>query len=176
MSEDKQTMEIGADYSLTPNGLARDKYRYLLTRDLGDMLSQTEVTFVMLNPSTATEMEDDPTIRRCIYFARREGHGTMNVVNLSPIRATNPKWLRHFIPTLEAAQQNERLVLWCIAHSSLVIVAWGAHDLSKVVGATMVKGLVENSGVELWCLGKTMDGSPRHPLYVPKDTPLQRWG
>ena len=67
------------------------RYRYLLTRRVG--LTDDAVTFVMLNPSTADEIQDDPTIRRCIAFANRWGFGWPHVANLSPLRATDPKVL-----------------------------------------------------------------------------------
>ena len=65
------------------------RYRYLLTRQVG--FGDKRVTFLMLNPSTADEERNDPTIRRCINFANAWGFGWLDVTNLSSLRATNPK-------------------------------------------------------------------------------------
>ena len=103
------------------------KYRYLLTRQVRP-INNGVVTFVMLNPSTADETQDDPTIRRCIGFADRRAYNWLFVVNLSPLRATNPKEL------LAAGSEPDRV--WdtnmaCIQEaatkSDLVVAAWGAH-------------------------------------------------
>ena len=67
------------------------RYRYLLIRRVGT--SQSRVLFIMLNPSAADEVRDDPTIRRCIGFARDWGFGLLEVVNLFALMSTNPKTL-----------------------------------------------------------------------------------
>lgn len=145
-------------------------YRYILTRtwDIGAPV----MTWIMLNPSTADAMTDDPTIRRCTGFARREGCGGISVVNLFALRATDPADLsRHPDP---AGPDNDRW-LWMHATSGrLVIAAWGAHKLADARAREVARRLAE-AGVQAQCLGVTSAGHPRHPLYVRSDAPLVPW-
>lgn len=146
------------------------KYRYALTRYWG---GGPMACFIMLNPSTADASVDDPTIRRCIGFAKREGCGSLVVVNLYALRSTDPTALaNHPHPTgpewrghLDAA----------IAHTDgPIIAAWGAHPGTSRQ-ATTVLDVLTDAGRAAFCLGKTKDGSPRHPLYVKGDAPLQNF-
>lgn len=142
-------------------------YRYRLERHWGD---GPTCGFIMLNPSTADATLDDPTIRRCIGFAKREGCGRLMVGNLYAFRATHPDVMaaahdpvgpenRHFLENM--AEQVD----------GPLIAAWGAHWM--VYGGTTAYVRVAFEG-KLMCLGKTKDGHPRHPLYVKGDTPLER--
>lgn len=156
----------GSDATISPCGT----YRYDLTRRWGD---GPTATWVMLNPSTADASTDDPTIRRCIGFSKREGCGGLRVVNLYALRATDPAELvRHpdphgpdnpamLIDTARAARRGE-----------LVVVAWGSHPMA-VRGASEVGGPLATAGAV--CLGRTKAGHPRHPLYVKGDQPLEPW-
>jgi hypothetical protein len=144
-------------------------YRYALTRRWQDDLPVA--VFVMLNPSTADAFMLDPTIRRCIVFARSWSCGGLVVVNLFALRATDPAALRgHSDPV---GPDND----WAIAeHLSdadqpvgPVICAWGAHPMASA-RAARVEGLVRGYMKELLCLGRTKQGHPRHPLYVPGAT------
>ena len=134
-------------------------YRYLLERDLGGGVGR--VTFVMLNPSTADAEKDDPTIRRCIGFATDWGYGELAVVNLYAWRATDPKELAKADDPI--GPDNDTWISDVIAESRLTIAAWGAHPMAK-----------ERTDALRWsahkpqCLAYNKDGSPRHPLYVPK--------
>ncbi|MEM6625291.1 MAG: DUF1643 domain-containing protein [Pseudomonadota bacterium] len=128
----------------------------------------------MLNPSKADAKIDDPTIRRGIGFAQREGLGGLVVVNFFALRATNPKDLiGHPDPI---GPENVRAIgealLLSAVHKSPFVVACGAHSM---VTPELIR-LVERAAqydVQLWCLGKTKHGFPRHPLYLAKDTPLE---
>ena len=147
------------------------QYRYDLTRWWGD---GPWATWVMLNPSTADATTDDPTIRRCIGFSKREGCSGLRVVNLYALRATHPKELaRHADP--DGGPENS----WALAEASaaarsgeLVIVAWGAHPMAEQK-AHQVGPRFEDAGA--FCLGRTKSGQPRHPLYVRADQPLEPW-
>lgn len=141
-------------------------YRYALTRTWAD---GPWALFVMLNPSTADAMQDDPTIRRCVAFAKREGCGSLEVVNCYAWRATDPTALREQPGRDIVGPQNRQAVRAGVARASLVICAWGAHP----VGSSPVPTIVAEA--DRWCLGVTKDGSPRHPLYVRGDAPLVRW-
>ena len=157
------------------------RYRYLLWRTWGgDLLSEnlevTPTVFVMLNPSTATATEDDPTIRRCVGFARREarGPGVLIVANLFAYRATDPGDL------VDAARRGENVVgpendawLRCLANAQYpTIFGWGN------LRATF-RGRAEEVRCMLWkdplCLGVCRSGDPKHPLYLPQDTPIEQW-
>lgn len=142
-------------------------YRYTLERHWGDA---SPAVFVMLNPSTADAFADDPTIRRCTSFAKREGCGGLIVVNLFALRATDPKQLyTHPDPV---GPLNDGIVYEARLQGSPVIAAWGVHGALNG-RAEVVVGLLEFS--DLMCLGTTKDGRPRHPLYVPGDAPLTVW-
>jgi len=143
-------------------------YRYLLTRDwLGD---GSPMVFVMLNPSTATQDTDDPTIRRCIGFAHREGAAGLRVVNLFAYRATDPSALQHAEDPV--GPHNDQVILThATIPGALVVAAWGTHGRIRH-RATEVKALLTAAGVHLMCLGRTRMGDPRHPLYLPADTRL----
>lgn len=123
---------------------------------------------MMLNPSIADADLDDPTIRRCLSFAKREGAGGIEVVNVYAFRATEPcEMLSANDPY---GPENERVLtdLACRSQSALVC-AWGTQGGE---GALRVMQLFRQFGVPLVCLGITKDGHPRHPLYVSGNQPL----
>jgi hypothetical protein len=147
-------------------------YRYCLRRDWSD--SAPPLVFVMLNPSTADATSDDPTIRRCVGFARRDGFGGIYVVNLFAWRATKPSDLQDCADRVGGggnAQALHRALLMAKANSK-VVCAWGAHLLS-VAPAAEFRRQASGLGVPLYCLGQTSYGAPRHPLYVPGSQPLE---
>ena len=141
--------------------------RYLLTRDFGP---GPTVAFVMLNPSTADATTNDPTIRRTIGFARREGAGRLLVVNLWSRRATKPSELFQMARP-GGGRRNDEALRAAADAAETVVVAWGVHGAWRGRDRT-VAGLLER---RLWCLGTTKDGHPRHPLYVRADQPLLVW-
>lgn len=149
-------------------------YRYLLARTWAN---GPRATFVMLNPSTADASEDDPTIRRCIGFAKREGCGGLDVVNLLAFRSTDPQGLRLALDPY--GPENPTHVRDAFRRSQgPVIAAWGSHPLARrpVDMAAWVAEIAEEEGKAMLCLGVTRDGSPRHPLYLRADAPLRPWG
>lgn len=151
------------------------RYRYLLTRgidvDPGADGPAAGVTFIGLNPSRADERADDPTIRRCIGFARRWGAPRLNVVNLSPLVATYPGDLKAAGPEPESVtERNLEHVASVSRGGEMVIAAWGV--LGAVEGRdARVMELLCGSGVRVvHCLAFNADGSPRHPMYMPGAT------
>ncbi len=150
-------------------------YRYDLTRqwDAG-----AQHVWVMLNPSTADETFDDPTIRRCINFSKKWGAGRLVVVNLFAMRATRPAKL------LDAADPEGPENSWYIrqhitAHqTTMVIAAWGAFvdKLTVKTGRIAIESMAHVANKPVRCLGRTQDGAPRHPLYVRGDTELEPYG
>lgn len=152
-------------------------YRYVLHRSVDLMHGVGHGLFVMLNPSTADESTDDPTIRRCSSFARRFGWASYRVVNLFAIRATDPSELGAMAARGVdiVGPDNDGLVSAIMRSGAQVVAAWGASGPSGIVAVRVAHLLALNEGAEWWCLGTTRDGSPRHPLYVKGDTPLVRW-
>lgn len=144
-------------------------YRYSLRRHVAPLTGHGTVTFVMLNPSTADAEQDDPTIRRCIGFARSWGFEWLKVVNLYAYRATDPVELWALDPYPPYAKQvgpdNDCIIAKVVGGSDLIVCAWGAGNLSP-----NREGRVLDLIAAPHCLGLTANGSPRHPLYVRGDT------
>jgi hypothetical protein len=160
------SIEVVSDATLSDCG----RYRYVLTRKWGGEGSNCLV-WIMLNPSTADASTDDPTIRKCMHYARREGVGGILVVNVYAWRATDPR-------ELGKVDDPEGPCNWnCLAaaaklakhHGSKVVAAWGANDVG-----TNADAILSMFG-DLWCLGTNQDGSPKHPCYLANNTPLIPW-
>lgn len=142
-------------------------HRYALTRTWGEA---APAVFVMLNPSTADALVLDPTVRRCISFAKREGCGGLTVLNLFAFRSTDPRGLK--ICPDPVGPSNDRFIRDFTADASLVVAAWGVHGHLHGRAQVVTELLAD---VDLRCLGVTKDGSPKHPLYVSGNAPLVRW-
>lgn len=140
------------------------KHRYVLWR-IWDV-SRAKIMFIGLNPSTADENEDDPTIRRCINFAKDWGcYGGIYVLNLFAYRATKPRDMRLAADPIGA--DNDTCLINYGIKSSAIVACWGSSG-DYINRHTSVTNIFK----ELWCFGRTKNGMPRHPLYVKKDTPL----
>lgn len=132
--------------------------------------------FVMLNPSTADASIDDPTIRRCTAFARREGCNALNVANLFAWRSTAPAELRD-VDDPVGPENHRWLESLLDVHSVIgtpLVAAWGVSG-PKVLTARESLRFVDRArarGVALSCFGATAIGWPRHPLYVRGAAPL----
>lgn len=103
-------------------------------------------------------------------FARREGAGGLVVVNTRGLRATDPRELLRVADP--DGPGNADALSRALTVGSRVVCAWGAHPMAIAPGTAFVRQ-ARSLGVALWCLGKTKDGSPRHPLYLPGDQPLE---
>ncbi len=142
-------------------------HRYLLIRRWHP--GGPTAVFIMLNPSTATAFADDPTIRRCIGFARRERCHALTLVNLFSARATAPlELLAHPAPN---GDRNDEFIEQHCQPGWLIIAAWGAHGVIDGRARTVTTQLA-GRGIALSCLGRTATGQPRHPLYVRATAPL----
>ncbi len=144
-------------------------YRYRLERVWapGDMLA-----FIMLNPSTATEQHNDPTIERCERRARALGFCGLVVVNLFAFRATYPADLRQAADPV--GPENSAILLETARSAGLVLCGWGTHGDLLQQGAA-VAGQLRGAGLALHHLGLTKGGQPRHPLYVGYAVRPQQW-
>lgn len=150
---------------------SRDRrYRYALGRRWGD---GPTLTWVMLNPSMADHRRDDPTMRRCISFSKAWGFGGLRVVNLFALRSPEPRALLDAHDPL--GPRGERTLREALRPSegddlgdagSTVIAAWGNVHPRLAARAEGVRAILPD---RTWCLGITMRGEPRHPLYVRGD-------
>ena len=147
-------------------------YRYRLWRRWG---RGRHVLWVMHNPSTADADQDDPTIRRCVGFARQWGCEGIEVVNLYAFRSSNPKVLRTVARPAGPRNQEivEKLFAVAVADAWPVVVAWGALRSwqSRIQAASILQWCNEADAAPK-CLGTTKGGYPRHPLYVRRDQKL----
>lgn len=144
------------------------RYRYRLWRQWG---AGHTLVVIGLNPSTADEDVDDPTIRRCIGFAKREGCGRLEMLNLFAFRSTQPELL-YRVDDPVGSENDDTIAGVCLT-ASVVIAAWGAEKIAQDRAERVRKLLAEYGAPDLSCLGRTMAGSPRHPLYLRGDTPIE---
>jgi hypothetical protein len=147
-----------------------ERYRYLLTR-IWDP-DGTRVLFVLLNPSTATEVQNDPTVERCERRARALGHGAFRVTNIFAFRATDPRVMRAEADPV--GPDNDAAIAGSVAWADAIVCAWGTHGVHLGRG-TAVERLLRRSGARLSHLGLTAAGFPTHPLYVPYDRQPRPW-
>lgn len=146
------------------------RYRYTLWREWSeDLLTgcadeskdlDSYAMFIGLNPSTADETKDDPTIRRCIQFAKDWGYGALCMTNLFAWRETDSSKLRS-VPEL-VGKDNDQYLSDCASRAGIVIAAWGAKG-SLLGRSVQVRKLIPN----LHALRITKGGFPAHPLYLP---------
>ena len=140
------------------------KYRYLLGRRIG--ASDRSLLFIMLNPGTADESHNDPTIRRCIGFAQRWNFGVMEVTNLFAFRTP-------YVVELRAAREpigpdNDDWIRRALVAADKVILAWGNHG-TYLERSSKVTRMVSDV-VQPYQLGVNKTGEPTHPLYLPATT------
>ena len=146
-----------------------ETYRYLLTRQWAD---GPRLLWVMLNPSTATELANDPTIARCESRARGLGYGAVGIVNLFALRETHPKtMLAHPAPN---GPENDAQIIAALDWADDVIAAWG-NDAMSHDRPDHVRALLRRAGKPIYTLVMNKTGHPRHPLYVAEAQPLTRW-
>ncbi|MGH2490439.1 MAG: DUF1643 domain-containing protein [Candidatus Limnocylindria bacterium] len=119
----------------------------------------------MLNPSTADDGADDPTIRRCMAFAREWGYGGLEVVNLFALRATDPRRLRRSRDPV--GRENDAHIQAAAERAVAMVIAWGAHGPLRDRGSETLEILSPRA--QLLALGWTRAGEPRHPLYLRRD-------
>lgn len=154
-------------------GGANKEYRYLLVREL-NLAIEASLTFIMLNPSTADEVNNDPTIRRCIGFATRWGFNRLYVVNLYSLRATDPKQLLQAPDPV--GPDNDRYISMAFGGSDLVIAGWGGNlPKSGAERIKKVQELAKKAERRIYCLKVNNDGNPGHPLYLAGDAIPKEW-
>lgn len=144
--------------------LSEDReYRYVLWR-IWDT-SKPSVMFIGLNPSTADESIDDPTIRRCINYARSWGYGAIYMTNLFALRSSKPSELYNSKNPI--GDENDKFLLNFQNKCDLVVACWGNHG-SFMNRSSDIKELFN----QIKCFGTNQTGQPKHPLYLKKDVQL----
>lgn len=147
-----------------------ERYRYALTREWAP--ERGRLLCVMLNPSTATEVQNDPTVERCERRARALGYGAFRVCNIFAYRATDPRVMRAQPEPVGAA--NDAAIAEGADWADCVLCAWGSHGAHLERGPEVAR-LLRGCGRPLVHLGLTKGGHPRHPLYVAYATVPEVW-
>lgn len=142
------------------------RYRYTLWREWfgGEGFAMV----IGLNPSTADEVQDDPTVRRCIAYAKSWGYAGLCMTNLFAFRATDPQDMKAVRDPI--GPDNDRHLLDCSRQAGIVVAAWGEHGvhLDRAAAVTQLLG-------DLHYLRMNQSGQPGHPLYLPKALRPVRW-
>jgi hypothetical protein len=162
------------------------RYRYRLWRD-GWSEDDRACLFVMLNPSTADAMTDDPTIRKCVGFCKRWGFGRLFVVNLFAYRSTSPDGLLNPGGFHEDADEeawtavgpdNDAFVTAECAAANRIVLAWGSHRPVRELirwRVAALREIINRCSDKVVTLGFCKDGSPRHPLMLAYATEPQKY-
>lgn len=154
---------------ISPCGL----YRYHLWRVWDDL--KPVLVFVMQNPSTADAVDDDPTIRRCIGFAERDGFGGISVRNVFALRSTDEKVLLSHPDPFGPENESHLMHARAVSMMTRLVVAWG----EKVGGAKLDRHYTTAMNCLLpqkpYCLGINKSGQPKHPLYLASATQMVPW-
>jgi hypothetical protein len=140
-------------------------YRYDLTRRWEE--GGTTCAFIGLNPSTADADIDDPTVRRCIGFAKNWGHSQLVMINAYAYRATNPENMKEAENPV-GPMNNEYLMLWS-EKCEIVVAAWGTNITR--MRQQYLKDIIK----DMFILRLTKNGFPSHPLYLPKNLSPIKW-
>lgn len=139
------------------------RYRFSLVRRWRD--GGPSVLFIMLNPSTADAEHNDPTVARCVAFARKWGFAALEVANLYALRSTDPR--RLWVSRDPVGPGNDGYIRKAAANSKMVVAAWGIHGIRDDRGRDVIRMLADRP---LFCLGLTIAGAPKHPLYLAGST------
>lgn len=134
------------------------KYRYTLIRDLGE--GNGQCSFICLNPSTADETRDDPTVRRCMNFARGWGYRTFCMLNLFAYRSTDPSVMKAQADPV--GPENDKWIDEVVSKSDLVVAAWGNHGTFQFREIDVIS----RHRQKIHYLKMTSQHCPSHPLYL----------
>jgi hypothetical protein len=137
-----------------------DQYRYLLRRTWSK--DGPNIVFVMLNPSTATELKNDPTVERCQRRAS-ERYGSFTIVNIFALRSTDPKAL--YVHSDPVGERNDEMIIDACRDADKVICGWGNHGILHQRGAQVMK-LIRTIPKTVFAFKITKSGQPQHPLYI----------
>lgn len=144
-------------------------YRYLL--EVAWLPARGMAQFIGLNPSTATETMDDPTLRRCKQFAADWGYGGLLMTNVAAFRATDP---REMAKAGNPVGTENTAAFLSSFDAPLVVACWGGGGAHKRLAAQAAAVRVAFGG-RLQCFGLTDSGQPLHPLYLPRSAKPGAW-
>jgi hypothetical protein len=145
------------------------QYRYNLWRIWGDA---SPAVFIMLNPSTADETKNDPTVERCERRARMMGFGGLRVANIFALRSTDPKLL--YLHEDPIGEQNDKAIIESITGAGIVVCGWGGHGKLNNRGNDVLS-LIRDAGVTPYCLQINKNKTPKHPLYTGYNVEPKEW-
>lgn len=150
------------------------RFRYFLRR-IWDPTKKC-LLVVMYNASTGDDEVDDPTIVKTVTFAKREGFGSIIIVNLFAYRTPYPAALK--AAGYPVGEMTDDYFFAACTKCAAILVAWGAHaeGLERVERVRRaIKAVSEAAGIPVSCLGRTKTGQPRHPLYLSAATPFEAY-
>lgn len=165
------TFTVVGDSQISGARFSEDRvYRYALWRDWNPLLKK-RIAWIGLNPSTADEVKNDPTVRRCILFSQRWGFDQMVMLNIFALRSTNPGKL--FDVADPVGEENDQVIEDEVKSAEKVVCAWGVHGRLNGRGRQVIE-MLSGSRFKghVFCLGQNKDGSPKHPLYLKSNTVL----
>lgn len=146
------------------------QHRYSLIHRWNPLFGDRLILWIGLNPSTADESQLDPTLTRIAGFSKREGFDGFWMANLFAVRTPYPEeMMRHPEPV---GPENDAWLLHAAQRCEKIVAAWGAGGSFQARDQAVAKLF---SGMQLWCLGTTQDGQPRHPLYVAANQAFTPW-
>lgn len=151
-------------------------YRYTLLKAWTPTYSDKDIAlWIMLNPSTATADNDDPTVRKCQVLSKMLGYQGVCIANLFALRSTDPKGMRYNQPV---GPDNDAWLRVLIQRHHGIFVAWGSHK-HELIGervATVCNIIMQKKpDADVRCLGVNKDGQPKHPLYLSHQQVTQPW-
>ena len=148
------------------------RYRYVWRCDFSGKFGAAPLVVIGLNPSTADEDTRDPTVTRCINYAKAWGFGTLWMLNLFAYRATDPKVMREAADPI-GPRNGEVLLTECAEafhlRAGMILCAWGNGGTYRDRARDVCRLLDQNARVEMHALRVTKANQPQHPLYLPGD-------
>ena len=148
------------------------RYRFWLIRSFRGIGCGRRRACIGLNPSTADETKDDRTVRRLAEWAYRDGFDEFQMLNLFAYRATNPAdMMAHSEPI---GWRTDMAIFFAMWRAEQIVLCWGNHG-SHLGRSAQVLEMLRPHAHKLYRFGLTKSGEPRHPLYLPRNTPLVKW-
>lgn len=143
------------------------RYRYALTRVWAE--GRRRLLYVLLNPSVADAAKDDTTLRQCVFFAKREGFDSLELVNLFALRSKKPSLLKENWAA-SVGPDNDDHIHRAARGVEKIVVSWGSFN--SMGRDQAVLRILRQYG-DLYCLGVTKEGHPQHPCRLAHNTPLR---